>query len=204
MNEQVISQAHNGNGEQEHPELGPGNNTKSEDEPLGRPLSLLSLLNTISCPKRTERFLVKTNAEWNDLQALASLWQSLGRPTSVFWRETLVYPEKVQQSNPPCDSGNENEGACLSPDTFQYQVESYKNGHLTFSGWLLAVEGCPVSMENFLAGKSPPLADKGKELLCQWREAGFPDLGEWPQDGIDLFDRALDALHRVLNAQART
>jgi hypothetical protein len=99
MKEQIISQADNGSEVREYQPVVLDSIPSRKDEPLGRPLSLLSLLNTVSCPRRTERFLVKTNEEWAHLKALSNLWQSLGRPTSVFWRETMVYPAKILESN---------------------------------------------------------------------------------------------------------
>jgi hypothetical protein len=61
----------------------------------GHSLSLLSLLDMLACPKGSGGFPVKTDLERRHLEALVSLWQSLGRPTSVFWRETRVYYERM-------------------------------------------------------------------------------------------------------------
>jgi hypothetical protein len=91
------AQAESGNVPQSR-EFDSRTSTNRTDESRGHPLSLLSLLDTISCPTRTSRFLVKTDIEWEHLKALASLWQSLGRPTSVFWRETVVYPQVILDS----------------------------------------------------------------------------------------------------------
>jgi hypothetical protein len=54
-------------------------------------LSLLQLLASWDCgsPKEAKiRRLAKTDREYQELEALLSQWQALGRPTSVFWRET--------------------------------------------------------------------------------------------------------------------
>jgi hypothetical protein len=64
-------------------------------------LSLLSLLDVLSCPKVGEaeiQRLARTKAHRNDLRALVSLWQSLGCPTSVFWRECRVFCNRIVDS----------------------------------------------------------------------------------------------------------
>ena len=62
-------------------------------------LSLLQLLAAWDCPSAT-RFeilrLGKTDPECRELEALLHLWQSLGRPASVFWRETRVFVNRIQ------------------------------------------------------------------------------------------------------------
>jgi hypothetical protein len=95
-------------------------------------------------------------------------------------------------------SENESAEACSSPDTSKHPAQSCKDGHLTFSGWLLAVECCATSQAQFFAGKSLPLVNKGKERMHQWRQAGFPDLGEWPSDETDLFHWVWVALEKAL------
>lgn len=64
-------------------------------------LSLLSLLDMLSCPKAGAaeiQRLVRTAPERQELQGLANLWQSLGRPTSVFWRESRVFYNRIVDS----------------------------------------------------------------------------------------------------------
>jgi hypothetical protein len=99
---------------------------------------------------------------------------------------------------------SENEAAPSSHCTSVYPVSAYKDGHLTLSGWLLVVEGCPRSQSNFLAGKTPHNAALGKELLTRWQRAGYPDLGEWPPPGIELFDFVLATLAKALVAAGLT
>jgi len=64
-------------------------------------LSLLSLLDVMSCSINGEpeiHHLARTEADRRELQALKDLWQSLGRPTSVFWRETRVFYNRILDS----------------------------------------------------------------------------------------------------------
>lgn len=60
--------------------------------------SLLQLLASMSCPEcgaaEIER-LVQTDLERKEIQSLLDLWQSLGRPTSVFWNETRVFVNRI-------------------------------------------------------------------------------------------------------------
>ena len=61
-------------------------------------LSLLQLLDVMSCPKVGEaeiECLARTRPQRQELQALINLWQSLGCPTSVFWRETRVFYNRI-------------------------------------------------------------------------------------------------------------
>jgi hypothetical protein len=65
------------------------------------PISLQQLLGKMSCPKVGEagiRRLVKTTQAQDDLRALVNLWKSLGRPSSVFWRETRVFYNRIVDS----------------------------------------------------------------------------------------------------------
>ena len=94
---------------------------------------------------------------------------------------------------------NENERACSRLRASPYPVEAYKDGRLTFSGWLLAVEGCPRSRSNFLMGKTPRIVKKGKELLSRWKKAAYPDLGEWPPEGVELFDYLFGVLAQAVS-----
>ena len=64
-------------------------------------LSLLQLLDVMSCEKGGEAEvanLARTSPQRQELQALINLWQSLGRPTSVFWRETRVFYNRIVDS----------------------------------------------------------------------------------------------------------
>lgn len=62
-------------------------------------LSLLSLLDVMSCPTSGQfeiARLARNDAQrMEELQALTNLWQSLGRPTSEFWRETRVFCNRI-------------------------------------------------------------------------------------------------------------
>src|SRR5438552_1332831 len=63
--------------------------------------SLLQLLDMLSCPAAESLPLVRlaqTSQECADLRALASLWQSLGHPTSGFWRVTRVFYNRTEHS----------------------------------------------------------------------------------------------------------
>lgn len=64
-------------------------------------LSLLQLLDVLSCPKvgKSEiEWMARTSTERHEIEALVSLWQSLGRPTSVFWRECRVFRNRMVDS----------------------------------------------------------------------------------------------------------
>jgi hypothetical protein len=64
-------------------------------------LSLLSLLDVMSCPvggAAEIEHLGQTDPQRQELQALVNLWQSLGRPTSPFWRETRVFYNRIVDS----------------------------------------------------------------------------------------------------------
>ena len=92
-------------------------------------------------------------------------------------------------------SQNESVAACSDPHTSPYPVEAYKDGHVTLSGWMLVVEGCPKSQSNFLGvARTPQSADFGKDTLRRWREAGYPNLGAWPPEGVEIWDFALGAI----------
>jgi len=98
-----------------------------------------------------------------------------------------------------CRSRSESAAACCDPHTESYPVAAYKDGHLTLSGWLLVVEGCPDSQSNFAAsGRTPQIAEWSRELLSRWRESGYPDLGAWPPEGTELFAYSLGVICGVL------
>ena len=64
-------------------------------------ISLLQLLVVMSCPRVAEaeiQRLGKTDPQRQELRALVSLWQSLGCPTSVFWRECRVFCNRILDS----------------------------------------------------------------------------------------------------------
>jgi hypothetical protein len=64
-------------------------------------LSLPALLDMLSCPKvgaAEIECLARTTDHRRELQALVSLWQSLGRPTSPLWRETRVFYNRIVDS----------------------------------------------------------------------------------------------------------
>ena|ERR1017187_3268417 len=64
-------------------------------------LSLLSLLDMLSCPRvgaAEIECLARTTAHRQELQALVNLWQSLGYPTSPLWRETRVFYNRIVDS----------------------------------------------------------------------------------------------------------
>ena len=59
-------------------------------------LSLLEVLSLAECPLTGfSQEMGKTPLEREEFRALSNLWQSLGRPTSVFWRETDVFVNRV-------------------------------------------------------------------------------------------------------------
>ena len=63
--------------------------------------SLLSLLGVLTCPKVGEaeiQRLARTSIHRREIEALVNLWQSLGRPTSVFWRECRVFCNRILDS----------------------------------------------------------------------------------------------------------
>src|ERR1017187_9402766 len=59
---------------------------------------LLRLLSVAECPKSEKDYPVKTDHERQHLVALAILWQSLGRPETIFWQETYVFWNRIQDS----------------------------------------------------------------------------------------------------------
>ncbi len=64
-------------------------------------LSLLQLLDVMSCENGGEAEvanLARTSPHRHELQSLVHLWQSLGRPSSVFWRETRVFYNRIVDS----------------------------------------------------------------------------------------------------------
>lgn len=64
-------------------------------------LSLLQLLDMLSCPVVGEAeilHLARTIPQRRELEALVNLWRSLGRPTSIFWRETRVFYNRIVDS----------------------------------------------------------------------------------------------------------
>ncbi len=64
-------------------------------------LSLLQLLDVMSCENGGEAEvanLARTSPHRHELQSLVRLWQSLGRPSSVFWRETRVFYNRIVDS----------------------------------------------------------------------------------------------------------
>jgi len=94
----------------------------------------------------------------------------------------------------------QSEGETVSPHKFSCPESAYNSeGHLTFSGWLLSLEGCQEQQSHFYAGKTIPEAERGKALLSQWRQAGYPDLGGWPPPRTDWFDHAVKVLEEVLS-----
>lgn len=56
-------------------------------------LSLLTLLSSFECSTVPVEVLVETRREIEHFQAIAGLWQSLGRPTSELWRGLIVRVE---------------------------------------------------------------------------------------------------------------
>jgi hypothetical protein len=65
------------------------------------PQSLQQLLGELACPITGAagiRRLVKTPRAQDELLALVNPWKSLGRPGSVFWRETYVFYNRIVDS----------------------------------------------------------------------------------------------------------
>jgi len=68
---------------------------------LDHSLTLLGLLDVLSCLLTGEaeiECLAQTDLDRQHLRALVNLRQSLGRPTSVFWRETRVFYNRIVDS----------------------------------------------------------------------------------------------------------
>jgi hypothetical protein len=93
-------------------------------------------------------------------------------------------------------SQNGNGTACLPAGKDRPPESAYKAGRLTLAGWLMTVESCPKSFENLFADKTRPFRAYGKELLTLWKQRGYPDLGNWPPQDIELalVDYALGAI----------
>ena len=56
--------------------------------------------------------------------------------------------------------------------------------------------GCSKSLENLFQGRTLRYRNFGIELLTRWHQAGFPSLGDWPPQDIelDLLDYFLGAM----------
>lgn len=57
-----------------------------------------------------------------------------------------------------------------------------KEGRLTISGYMLTLLECPTALD--FAAKTNRHREQYQQLLLRWKEAGLPDLGEWPKDGV--------------------
>jgi hypothetical protein len=78
------------------------NATARDGDDVGAPpISLQQLLGALSCPTNGAagiRRLVKNPQDRLELEAVIGLWKSLGRPRSVFWRETRVFYNRIVDS----------------------------------------------------------------------------------------------------------
>ena len=100
---------------------------------------------------------------------------------------------------PVPDSQNGSVSVCSSHDTSGLPASAYKDGHLTFSGMLLTMEDC--SFENWFGDRTHQFRAWGKDVLAQWREAGYPSLGERPPPsiGLSLLDYSLGVMCGVVS-----
>ena len=94
------------------------------------------------------------------------------------WLHRLVRPTGHSQ--------NENESACSSPDTSGLPESAYKNGRVTFSGVMMTPEGCQKSFENWFGERTPQFRAWGKGVLARWKESGYPSLGDWPPQEVEV------------------
>lgn len=101
------------------------------------------------------------------------------------------------------DNRNQSEAPCPLPDT-SCPASAYKNGRLTIAGWLITVEDSPKSFQRAFQGRTRQFSQWGRDLLSQWRDADYPELGEWPPEdiGLSLLDYSLGMLSFCLKKRA--
>ena len=94
-------------------------------------------------------------------------------------------------------SQSRNEQETLSPRTEQF-LSPETCVHLTFSMYARSLE-CPETLQLVAADRKSRMIERCKEALHQWKEAGYPDLGDWPVRGTELLDHAYQ---RMLKSSA--
>jgi hypothetical protein len=57
------------------------------------------------------------------------------------------------------------------------------DGRLTYAAWLLSLE-CPLVLR--AVAKTPHRIQQVQEWLRQWKSAGYPNPGSWPEKGPAL------------------
>jgi len=97
-------------------------------------------------------------------------------------------------------AGNRSDSECpqihdAMPHTIQ-SVGLKPNIPLKFSHFLRALE-CPSLLEGQAQERKLQLVQRCQKALYQWRESGYPDPGDWPDEGVDLLEYAYQQLIRV-------
>jgi hypothetical protein len=72
---------------------------------------------------------------------------------------------------------------------------------LKFSDFVRSLK-CPLSMEQEAQERTFRIVKKCKSALSLWQAAGEPDLGEWPDTGVDLLEYSCAAIIAAINKKA--